>query len=248
MKSHKILFFIIILLFVTGGLWGCKSNISLPKENTFSVESSYLQESGEHLSINAEYPVLKGFPGADVLNSEIKGKVLAAAEEVGNAADEMENRDGFSATLNSSYGYFNNDDLSSLWMLWDNYTGGAHGLYWIDSYNLNTSTGDIYFFPDIFQDAEMGIEYITARILKEVQDPEKGFFDSASETVKNYHGNYNFIINGDQLIVYFPLYDIAPYVAGIQHFDFTARELESMLKPEISQTMLDQPVQNILYL
>jgi hypothetical protein len=248
MRFIKYVVFIIVFILSAGVLWGCNSNTLNHKGGTFKVESSYLQEDGNHLAINAEYPVLKGFPGAEAINSEIKSKVLAAAEDVRNAAKELEGREGFSASLNSSYGYFNNGDLASVWMLWDNYTGGAHGLYWIDSYNINTSTGDIYSFPDIFSDAEAGVEYVTENILKEVRDPEKGYFDTAAETIMDYEGDFNFLINGDQLAVYFPLYDIAAYAAGIRSFSFSAEELKDMLKPEIFAAMSGQSPQNIPFL
>lgn len=215
------------------GLWGCGEPGETDRGGTFNVESAYIQESGDHLDINAEYPVVSGFPGAEQLNSEIKEKVDTAAQEVRDAALELENREGFSATLNSNYQYFANGDMASIWISYDNYTGGAHGMYWLDSYTLNVDTGGIYSFPELFQQDSGGVEYVTASILKDIGSSGGDYFDSAAETVVAYEGNYNFLINGDALVVYFPLYDIAPYVAGIQHFDFTAEDLIGLLKPEI---------------
>ena len=239
MKLHRWLLVLMIILIGTTGLMGCNDNPSGSNTGTFSVESSYLQESGEHLNINAEYPILKGFPGADALNADIKEKVEAAAEEVRNAARELEGREGFSASLNSSYQYFHNKDIASLWINWDNYTGGAHGLYWLDSYTFNTNTGQIYTFPELFQDDSDGLEYVTHKILSEIAEGDY-YFENAADTVAGYNGNYHFLINGQNLIVYFPLYDIAPYVAGIQSFSFSLDDLGSMLKPEVYAAMEGQ--------
>ncbi len=229
-----------IILIVAAVFWGCGGKIPGLGSGEFSVESSYIQESGDHISINAEYPVLKGFHEADQLNSLIKDKVETAAEEVRSAASEMEGREGFSASLNSSYQYFCNDDIASLWISFDNYTGGAHGLYWLDSYTLNTCTGTVYTFPELFRDEKAGVDYVTGRIIKDIEKPQDGYFETAADTVSGYEGNFNFLINGDDIVVYFPLYDIAPYVAGIQHFDFSSEELEGLLKPEIANAIMGQ--------
>lgn len=229
------------------GFSGCNDGASGSKADTFSVESSYIQESDEHLSINAEYPILKGFPGADQLNAEIKEKAEKAASEVRDAALELENREGFSAFLNSNYQYFHNKNIASLWINWDNYTGGAHGLYWMDSYTLNTDAGKLYTFPELFREGSDGLEYVTNKILEEIAEGEY-FFETAANTVIDYDGNYSFLINGDELIVYFQLYEIAPYVAGMQSFSFSENELESFLKPEIANAMEGQDPVDIQFL
>ncbi len=239
MKLLKILPLVVVVLVGTS-FWGCGGSQSGSGTGTFSVESAYIQESGEHLAINAEYPVLKGFPGAESLNSEIAGKAETSAEEVRNAARDLQGRQGFSASLNSNYQYFHNKDLASIWISWDNYTGGAHGNYWIDSYTLNTDTGKIYTFPELFQEGSGGLEYVTNRIMEDLSDPEKGYFDTAAETVTGYEGKYPFLINGDNVVVYFQLYEIMPYVAGMPSFSFTSDELKTFLKPEIFDAIQGQ--------
>lgn len=240
MNFYRHLSAMMLMLIGTALLLGCGDNLPKSGGDNFSVESAYIQESGEHLSINAEYPILKGFPGADSLSAEIKKKVDVAANEVRNAAHEMENREGFSASLNSNYQYFHNKNTASLWMSLDNYTGGAHGLYWMDSYTFNTGTGETYTFPGLFNDASGGVEYVTDKILRRVAVPEEGFFEGATDTVAAYEGNYSFLINGNELVAYFGLYDITPYVAGMQSFSFSADELRPFLKPEIFDAMQGQ--------
>ncbi len=240
MKFYRHLSATMLMLIGTALLLGCSDNLPQSGRDDFSVESAYIQESGEHLTIDAEYPILKGFPKAEEVNMSIKETVEAAATDVRNAASSLENREGFSASLNSSYQYFHNNNIVSLWISWDNYTGGAHGLYWMDSYTFNTGTGEIYTFPELFNDASGGVEYVTDKILKQVVVPEEGFFEGAADTVAAYEGNYSFLINGNELVLYFGLYDITPYVAGMQSFSFSADELRSFLKPEIFDAMQGQ--------
>ncbi len=248
MKMPKRFMLLLITLILTFSLVvACTDKADYKGAGTFTVESAYIREEADHLMINAEYPVLKGFPGSEKLNIEIEEKVEKYADEVRSAAIELEGREGFIASLNSSYQYFYNKNLASLWINFDNYTGGAHGLYWMDSYTINTETGQVYTFPQVFAEGK-GVDYITEQILKEVEKSNMNYFESAKETIINYDGNYNFLINGDIITVYFPLYDIAPYVAGIQSFDFPSGELEGLLRAEILEAIRGQEVQHIPFL
>ncbi|MDD4583391.1 MAG: RsiV family protein, partial [Eubacteriales bacterium] len=91
------------------------------------------------------------------------------------------------------------------------------------------------------------LENVVNKIIKEIEGNDS-YFETAVETVNSYGGNFNFLINGDQIIVYFPLYEIAPYAAGIQGFTFTLEELAQDLKPEITNAMEGQEPKEILYL
>lgn len=248
MSWYKLVPALVVIAIGLVGLGGCGESGKTDGGGTFYVESAHIQESGDHLDINAEYPVMSGFPDAEQLNAEIKEEVDTAAQEVRDAALELENREGFSATLNSTYQYFYAGKIASIWISSDNYTGGAHGIYWLDSYTLNVGNGWVYTFSELFQQDSGGVNYVTASILKEIGSPGGGYFDNAAGTVAAYEGNYNFLINGDSIVVYFPLYDIAPYVAGIQHFDFTAEELKGMLKPEIYNVIIGQESLSIPFL
>lgn len=228
------------------GLWGCgdKANSAT---GGFGIEPTYIQESAEHLDIQVQLPVLSSFPGAEELNRIIKDKadaLTAEVREAGTALEELES--AAAAGLHSEYQYFRSGPIVSLWINWDNYTGGAHGLYWVDSYTFNTETGERYSFPGLFAEGKGGVEYVTREILEDIRDD--GYFDTAADTINNYQGDYQFLINGDELIVYFPLYDITAYAAGIQSFDFDLEELSPYLKPEIADAMRGQESAAIPYL
>lgn len=84
-----------------------------------------------------------------------------------------ENKMNFKATLNSDYQYSYNNDIASLWIYMDNFTGGAHGMYWLDSYTFNIDNGEIYSFKDLFIENSSGVSLVEGRILKEVENIEK---------------------------------------------------------------------------
>lgn len=236
MKLHKNALPIAAIIILSLSLFACGGNVG---KNSFSIESAHINEEGEQLRIDAEYPVLKGLPSADEINSTIKGNIDDAAKDVREAAADLKGRPDFTASLGVSYQYFFNEDIISLCLNYDNYLGGAHGLYWMDCYTINVGSGQIYEFEDLFLEEE-GVEYITERILREVEADKDLYFDTAQDTILDYEGDYKFLINGNILQIYFPLYDIAPYAAGIRSFSFTEEELQGFLRPEILVAMAGQ--------
>ncbi|MDD4592140.1 MAG: DUF3298 domain-containing protein [Parabacteroides sp.] len=247
-KTNKYCLFLLLIFLTTLGFSACGVDSGTTGNGNLDIQSTFIQEEGEHLDIDVEIPKLSGFPNEKELNEKITSEMEAAVAEVKDAAAMMsEQGSNFSATLHSNYQYFNSEDIASVWISWDNYTGGAHGLYWIDSYTFNTATGELYSFPQLFKEGSRGLENVINKIIKEIESNDS-YFETAVETVNSYGGNFNFLINGDQIIVYFPLYEIAPYVAGIQGFTFTLEELAQDLKPEITNAMEGQEPKEILYL
>jgi hypothetical protein len=247
MRFHARFMVLFLVLLIIFGFNACSGGTFMQKSNSFKVKPAYIQKSEKHLSIDAQYPILKGFTKAAELNAIIEDRLSAAVSEAESAAEGLEGREGFSASLNSNYQFFTNDQIVSLWINYDNFLGGAHGLYWIDSYTFNFDSGQIYNFPDLFLGNE-GIDYATGIILQQIDSEKSNYFDDANETVLGYEGKYNFLINGNELVAYFPLYDIAPYVAGIQYFTFTSDELQGLLKPEIINAMEGQMRQDIMFM
>lgn len=250
-RNSQLLITLLIILCVTtvfAGCGGSEDNEGTKTGSNFTIKPVIIEEDEEYLTVDIRMPQLSGFPGADLINEMIFENTEAALAEVKEAAEALAGNDrGIGASLNSDYDYFNNGDIVSLWIYSDNYTGGAHGMYWLDSYTFNTSNGELYSFRDLFIDNSGGAQFVENEILNRIKDPEKGYFDTAAETIASYGGDFKFLINGDRIIVYFPLYDISPYVAGIEDFAFSLEELESFLKPEIAEAMRGQePVEIML--
>lgn len=204
----------------------------------FSIEGQSTEEISDSLFLDLSVPVLSGFDAAGVINKQIEEIISRAKAETEDAAELLyHSSPSKRASLHSNYLYSKSDDLVSLWLMMDNYLGGAHGLYWVETFTFNPSTNEIYRFYDLFREGNASAGLITESILKRIKDHSEYYFPSAAETVKTYQNDYPYYINGNKLIVYFPLYDIAPYAGGIRFFDFTADELKNILKPEIYDAM-----------
>ena len=230
--------FLVILLLLLP-LTGCGGN-ETPVSSSFAIEDQVTKVSTEVLEIDLNVPILSGFDSAADINKEISERITAGRAEVEAAASNMEaDQAQMKAGLHSNYLYSKNGDLVSLWMMVDNYTGGAHGLYWIEPYTFNIFLGERYDFIGLFREGNASAALVTDQILNTITKNPELYFESVEESVKNYKNEYPFYINGNQLVVFFSLYDIAPYAGGIQFFDFKAEELKDILKPEIYEAMKD---------
>lgn len=111
-----------------------------------------------------------------------------------------------------------NDNILSLYVDYYQYTGGAHGITERRAYNINLKNGELLPLAQLFKP---GYDYKTV-IDKEINrqialDPDTyfegdmGFQGIATEQ--------NYYLDGENLVIYFNQYEIAPYAAGIREFN-----------------------------
>lgn len=236
-KQYLIFYVPLVFMLLLFSFIGCADK-GQPVSASFSIKGEITKESTDFMELNLKVPVLSGFDAAEKINKKIIESVTAARAEVEEAASLIAGEGPrVKVGLDVSYLYSKSDDVVSLFVMMENYLGGAHGLYWIEPYTFNYSTNEIYQFRDLFKEGNASAEFVTEKIIKRINENPELYFTSAVETVKNYHNDYQFYINGNKLVVTFPLYDIAPYAGGIQFFEFDSNELKNILRPEIYEAI-----------
>ena len=118
-----------------------------------------------------------------------------------------------------------NDDILSLYVDYYQYTGGAHGMTARLGYNIDLKTGKLLPLAELFKP---GYDYKTV-IDKEINrqialDPETYF-----EGDMGFQGigkEQNYYLEGENLVIYFNQYEIAPYAAGIREFKIPLKLLD----------------------
>lgn len=104
------------------------------------------------------------------------------------------------------------------------YTGGAHGMTFrsADTWDLQSSSrmelGD--FFPDTDNFTKSIQNEIDRQIAIRLKKDEGMFFEDYTDLVKDNFNPKNFYLTEQGVVIYFQLYEIAPYVSGIQTFTF----------------------------
>lgn len=102
------------------------------------------------------------------------------------------------------------------------YTGGAHGLTARTGYTWEPALGKRMALSDLFV---AGYDY-NAVILPAVEAEarywqstgEADYFDGLSENIRAYYSEENYYLSPGGVVIFYPLYTIAPYAAGIQTF------------------------------
>ena len=216
-----------------------------PANDNFRASVNYYKVEKENYTITLFTPYFEGFKSADSVNAFVQDREIDDVAQInflyeeGKNFYEEEKGKGQEAhfppaSLYTDFTYSKSGDILSLKLDKSNYTGGAHGSSWINSITTNTKTGEIYSsFSSLFQASGNWQKYIVDGIEKQIKAESDMYFEDALKTVRDQKGNFHFYIDGNNVVIYFGQYELAPYAAGIRLFKFSAAELKGYLKPEI---------------
>ena len=112
---------------------------------------------------------------------------------------------------------YNKNNILSIPITTYEFTGGAHGMTYLKSYNYNLLTGKQIKIKDIFKSGTDYEKIINDYISKEIEK-NKDLYFTGENGFKGISSNQDFYIEKDGLVVYFQRYDIAPYYVGIPKF------------------------------
>lgn len=99
------------------------------------------------------------------------------------------------------------------------FTGGAHGFTTKVAFNYDLKTGKRIGYEDIFKNCPNYKDIIVDEIIKQIKRNPEYYFDDAIDTVKNFDPDKQpFYITKKGIVVYYGLYEIAPYASGIREF------------------------------
>lgn len=150
------------------------------------------------------------------------------------------NQDGFypyasSWSLNMNYELFvHNTDFVSIKFNGDQYTGGAHGLPYIVTYNFDLSgeEAQILTLDDLFVDVDSALETLYPRISQDLSDQLGTGSDldwiagGTGTDIANYQ---DFILDFDSVIFFFEPYQVASYAAGLPMVRIPLSEIQELL-------------------
>ncbi|HBH0180879.1 TPA: DUF3298 and DUF4163 domain-containing protein [Clostridioides difficile] len=223
------------------------SNQSLPKGNTNSkqtlsvstIGSKTIVKNDEYLESTINMPVITNSNKIveRSTNDKIKNDIFEFYNKSYKEAkqylkDNPDEKNKFVANVDFELKK-NTDSALSIKVRYYTYSGGAHGFYQDIAYNVDMRTGKFLELMDLFKDNTKYKEVIDEEIKRQIAELEKK--DEENIGIYNFKGikeNQNFYLQDENLVVYFDLYDITPYVAGIPEFSINKALISSMLKPE----------------
>ncbi len=113
----------------------------------------------------------------------------------------------------------NEKDLLSLSITYYEYTGGAHGISEQIGYTFELSSGNRLFLKDLFKTDYPYNDILKEQVVQEIDQNSSDYFQDAKDHVlENDFSFGSFYLKPNNLVVYFGVYDIAPYYLGSPEF------------------------------
>jgi len=171
------------------------------------------------------YPVLDSLMDLNVqqkINTEIYNLVYKLIRDQGYYENPLtEITAGFEVKNNQR-------DILSISFINYAYSGGAHGLTVVKSLNANIRTGEFYELWNLFKPDSNYIGVISDIIKRQIRERKIPTLEEF-ESIKP---DQDFYIADKCVVIYFQLYELAPYVYGFPCFPISVYELADMVEED----------------
>ncbi|WP_459501638.1 DUF3298 and DUF4163 domain-containing protein [Bacillus sp. C1] len=131
-----------------------------------------------------------------------------------------------------------NAPLLSLYVNYYQYTGGAHGIYTWKANTFDLHEKKLISLTDLFQQGSNYKDIIRTEIVRQIKQNENIYFPDATEKVMSTK-KFNYFLEPNNLVIYFSLYEIAPYSSGIPQFRIPYTLLRDSLKSTYQNILID---------
>lgn len=238
MKLHLKLFiitFLTILLFTNSLAISSASTIaSVPK-----ISFKEMRYSNDYISVNLSIPMISYQENKNVekrINTILNGDITSFKNQTETSAKEAykeSKKHNFHflpyEALETYKVTYNNGKLLSIPVVFYTYTGGAHGNTLQEPYNFDLETGEKLTLKDIFKEGSNYKDILKDVIKSSIEENPDIYFDDAINTVDKLSDNQHFYITNDNLVIFYDLYELAPYSSGIREFSIPLSSLSSEL-------------------
>jgi len=221
---------LIILMFMT--IFLSVDKMALAQEDTgknrkLTVKDMKIKENLKSIEIDMVIPVIEGMANYRVenkINQRIQNDASAFKERLLNdsiifvtSAEEEGWR--YSKYLASCYYilHLQSNSILSMSVFYYEYTLGAHGHTLQKVYNINLKNGELFTLSSLFSGMEKNSKVINREIKRQIQLHPELYFDSG-EIFESISDDQSFYIIDDGIVIFFGLYEIAPYACGIRYF------------------------------
>lgn len=201
-------------------------NSELQTSHEFRIVEKSIRKDLDYLKEDIKIPQLMG--GNDekkinLINSIINKNILPKVNEAEEIAKQyfdinVQEKPRFPYEVYSTYKITNDkNSFVSFYNDYYEYLGGAHGLTTRTSYTIDKNKEELLNLKDLFAPGYNYTNIINNEIRAQIKNNPQDYFDSGSQ-FKGISENQSFYIEDDNLVIYYQLYEIAPYVKGIPEF------------------------------
>lgn len=215
MKKFRWIYYAFIVLCLGIILCGFEKN------DLAVVEKETISKKSDFYDIYMDIPKIEGLKNLDIQNqindktkkesSDFASQVQKEAEDYGKSLSGV--KFIIKQDFNTTY---NGRDLLSIPISRYYFAGGAHGITTLKALNIDKNTGKELGLKDLFKENFDFKAVIDKEILAQIEKNKGEYF---SEYFKGINDNTEFFLTNDGVVIYYQLYEIAPYVKGIPKFE-----------------------------
>jgi len=190
------------------------------------VSSRVLKEKSDNMDVDLEIPMVSGLEAAlqSAINQRFEGDAMELKQslETGLKAYIAECKaEGYPIRPYQLFIRYQqcrlNDKVLSLYVDYYQYTGGAHGITERRAYNIDLKSGELLPLTAMFKPGYDYKAVIEQEIKRQIAlNPEVYF--KGEQGFKGLNKEQGYYLDGENLVLYFSQYEIAPYAAGIPEF------------------------------
>ena len=204
-----------------------------------TVDNEVLKKQNKYLKSTLKIPIINSGNSKidDKVNQKIKDDILNFYEQSLKEAEsflEDFELDESNFVADASFEVKKNtSNIISILIKYYKYSGGAHGYYEYVPYNIDLRNGNNITLKEIFKpevDYKIIIDKEIENQIKELGEKEKDL-----DKIYEFYGikeNQKFYLDDGKIVIYFDLYDIAPYAAGIPEFPIIVENIKNQIKED----------------
>lgn len=202
-----------------------------------SVNNDIVKRENKYLKSTLEIPVINsGNSKVDnQVNEKMKSDILnfyeQSLKEAQSFLEDFE-LDESNFVADASYEVKKNTSSAiSILIKYYKYSGGAHGYYEYVPYNIDLRNGNNITLKEIFK-SDVDYKIIVNKEI-ENQIKELGKKEKDLDKIYDFYGikeNQKFYLDDEKIVLYFDLYEIAPYAAGIPEFPIVVENIKNQIK------------------
>lgn len=192
------------------------------------------EETAGHL-IDMRYPVLCDADATATIRDDMTA-TLARFKAIDPEHDQSEFPHKYSMESEYSVWSAGAGRLGSVKIQIFEYTGGAHGMYWPETWVFNMADGEPLALDEILLDPQDALQMISAHVRTVLRSSLGNMFvpemlqDGTRPTLSNFA---NYILSDEGMTFFFSPYQVAPFAAGESAVPLPWSMIRRYVKPEI---------------
>lgn len=235
MKKWRVfIIFLFILLIISISVTAIQDNVVvMPKK---------FNKSNELVIVDLTIPQISGMGNKEkerLINQNFEKEANDSYETVEKQAKEdYEQSKKYNipfTNYEANYSYlisYNKNGVLSIPVDISSYTGGAHGMTVRKSNNFDIHTGQKLLLKDLFNERYNYKVIFDDIINAEINKNKDNYFEGSFKGIKE---DSDYFLNNKGIVVYFQLYEIAPYAAGMPEFLIPYSKINKGLNYELSK-------------